>query len=93
MINLSRRIHKTPKQDTGVQFDEYLAPALHSDMMCHSGSLMSQKIDVYSFGVLLRKTSFNNLVSGSPQNSVEPQTFHMAKNCTRLLPHERPTME
>ena len=97
MINLIHLIHKTPKQDTGAQFDEYLAPELHSGMMCHNESMTCRKIDVYSFGVLLRKISFDNLISGSPQNgtgiNVDPQIFQMAKNCTRLLPHERPTMD
>ena len=94
MTNLIRLKHKTPKQHTGAQLDEYLAPELHdSSIMYCNESMISQKIDVYSFGVLVCKISFNNLVSGSPQNGVDPQIFHMAKNCTRLLPHERPTID
>ena len=89
MSNLIHLVHKTPQQDTGTQL---LAPELHdSGMLCHYESLMSQKIDVYSFGVLLGKISFSNL-NGSPQGGVKTQIHQLVENCTKLAPQERPVV-
>jgi serine/threonine protein kinase len=52
--------------------NEYTAPELYSDMKCHNHPPVTQKIDVYSFGVLLSKILCNNLPSSSPQDGIDP---------------------
>ena len=89
IISLIHLMHKNSKLLQG-KFDEYSAPELHS---CHNESPITQKVDVYSFGVLLHKISFSNPISGSPQDGVDPQIVPMVENCTKLLPCERPPMD
>ena len=96
MTNLIFLIHKTSKHNsTDGQSDEYSAPELNSDVECHNHPPVTQKIDVYSFGVLLRRISLNNLPSSSsPRDGVDPRwIYQLGENCTRLAPHERPTMD
>jgi hypothetical protein len=95
MINLIRLTHKTSKQDNmGEQSNESTAPELYSDMECHDQPPITQKIDVYSFGILLSKISPNNLPSSSPQDGIDPGwIYQLAENCTRSSPHKRPTMD
>ena len=87
IISLIHLMHKNSKQGKS---DDYSAPELHS---CHNESLITQKVDVYSFGVLLHKISFNNPISGSPQGGVDPWIVPMVENCTKLLPCERSPMD
>jgi hypothetical protein len=86
---------KQDNMDAHVQSNEYTAPELYSDMECHNQPPITQKIDAYSFGVLLSKISLN-LPSSSPraQDGIDPGwSYQLAENCTRLPPHKRPTMD
>ena len=98
MMDLIFLICKTSKHDnTDIHTNEYSAPELHSnsDMECRNHPPVTPKIDVYSFGVLLRKISLNTLPSSSsPQDGVDPRwIYQLAENCTKLAPHRRPTMD
>ena len=68
---------------------------MYSDMECHNHPPVTPKMDVYSFGVLLRRISLNNLPSSSsPQDGVDHRwIYQLAEDCTRLAPHRRPTMD
>ena len=94
IINMIHSISKTSKQGRGAQSDEYSAPELHSGMECHNQSTpLTVKIDVYSFGVILRKILLSNLLSSSQHDGIDPWIYQLTEDCTGLLPHKRPAMD
>ena len=74
LIFLIRKTSKHNNMDAQTNVIEYSAPELNLDMECHNHPPVTQKIDVYSFGILLRRISLNNLPSSSsPQDGIDPR--------------------
>ena len=84
------------------KLDEYTAPELQLAIgpnVQYVGSNLpwiSQKVDVYSYGVLWLKISppLNSLSSGSSLgHGLDSWIFQLTTNCTKPLPQDRPTMD
>lgn len=88
------RLTKTPNQGDVVYDAAYSAPLTQME-----AQLQTPKTDVYSFGILLHEITLSKFpsdhrkfLSVSLPTNADPQIYQLVQNCTKSLPHERPTM-